>query len=75
MTAREASHIAFFDLAFSGRTGEAIAALYAHLAEWPRDALVLATSANPNGLIGASGTHRTEAPDRRTNGQSRTALR
>ena len=33
----------------------AIAALHAHLASWPRDALVLATAANPNGLIGASG--------------------
>jgi hypothetical protein len=28
--------------------------LYAHLTAWPRDALVLATAANPNGLIGAS---------------------
>ena len=40
---------------FAGRTDAAIAALYAHLAAWPRDALVLATAANPNGLIGASG--------------------
>jgi tetratricopeptide (TPR) repeat protein len=52
---REASHVAFFDIAFSGRNEPAIAALHAHLAEWPRDALVLATAANPNGLIGASG--------------------
>ena len=52
---REASHIAYFDLAFAGRTDAAIGALYAHLAAWPRDALVLATAANPNGLIGASG--------------------
>ena len=52
---REASHIAFFDLVFAGRTDPAIAALYAHLMAWPRDALVLATAANPNGLIGASG--------------------
>jgi tetratricopeptide (TPR) repeat protein len=52
---REASHLAFFDVAFSGRNEPAIAALHAHLAEWPRDALVLATAANPNGLIGASG--------------------
>jgi tetratricopeptide (TPR) repeat protein len=55
LSAREASHIAYFDLAFAGRTDAAIDALYAHLAEWPRDALVLATAANPNGLIGASG--------------------
>ena len=52
---REASHIAYFDLAFAGQTDAAIDALYAHLATWPRDALVLATAANPNGLIGASG--------------------
>ena len=52
---RDASHIAFFDLVFAGRTDPAIAALYAHLTAWPRDALVLATAANPNGLIGASG--------------------
>src|SRR5580704_10755691 len=52
---REASHITYFDLAFAGQTDAAIAALYAHLAAWPRDALVLATAANPNGLIGASG--------------------
>jgi tetratricopeptide (TPR) repeat protein len=55
VTAREASHIAFFDLVFAGRTDDAIAALHAHLAEWPRDALVVASAANPNGLIGASG--------------------
>jgi hypothetical protein len=52
---REASHIAFFDLVFAGRTDAAIAALHEHLAAWPRDALVLATAADPNGLIGASG--------------------
>src|SRR5271156_3769755 len=53
--AREISHINYFDLAFAGQTDAAIDALYAHLAAWPRDALVLATAANPNGLIGASG--------------------
>ena len=52
---REASHIGFFDLIFAGRTEAAIAALYAHLAAWPCDALVVASAANPNGLIGASG--------------------
>jgi hypothetical protein len=52
---REASHIAFFDLVFAGQTEAAIAALYAHLAAWPRDALVVASAANPNGLIGGSG--------------------
>ncbi len=52
---REASHLGFFDLVFAGRTDTAIAALYAHLASWPRDALVVASAANPNGLIGGSG--------------------
>jgi tetratricopeptide (TPR) repeat protein len=55
LPAREASHIAFFDLVFAGRTEAAITALHAHLTEWPRDALVVASAANPNGLIGASG--------------------
>jgi tetratricopeptide (TPR) repeat protein len=52
---REAGHIAIFDLVFAGRSDAAIAVLYAHLSAWPRDALVLASAANPNGLIGASG--------------------
>jgi tetratricopeptide (TPR) repeat protein len=52
---REASHIGFFDLVFAGRTDAAIAVLYAHLANWPRDALVVSVAANPNGLLGGSG--------------------
>ena len=52
---REASHIAFFDFAFAGRTDAAIDALYPHLTAWPRDALVVSTAANPNGLLGGSG--------------------
>jgi tetratricopeptide (TPR) repeat protein len=55
VSAREAGHVRFFDLAFSGRIDDAIEALYAHLAEWPRDALMIATAANPNGVIGGSG--------------------
>jgi len=55
LSEREASHIAFFDLTFAGRTDDAIAALYTHLTSWPRDALVVSTAANPNGLLGASG--------------------
>jgi tetratricopeptide (TPR) repeat protein len=51
---REASQIAYLELLFAGRIDEAIAAVYAHLAAWPRDALVVATAANPNGLIGGS---------------------
>ena len=52
---REASHIAFFDLVFSGQTTAAMAALHPHLAAWPRDALVVAAAGNPNGLLGGSG--------------------
>ena len=52
---REASHIALLDLMFAGRTESAIAALQSHLAAWPRDAMVVASAANPNGLIGSSG--------------------
>jgi tetratricopeptide (TPR) repeat protein len=55
LTEREASHIAFFELAFAGRTDDAISALYPHLKAWPRDALVVSTAANPNGLLGGSG--------------------
>ena len=55
LPSREAGHIEFFDLAFSGRTDDAIAALQTHLDAWPRDALMVATAANPNGLIGGSG--------------------
>src|SRR6202023_4296147 len=55
LSEREASHIRYFDLTFAGQTDAAIDALYAHLATWPRDALVLATAANPNGLVGGSG--------------------
>jgi tetratricopeptide (TPR) repeat protein len=55
LSEREAGHIAFFDLVFAGRTDAAIDALYAHLTAWPRDALVVASAANPNGLIGGSG--------------------
>jgi len=55
LSERESSHIAFFDLVFAGRIDAAIDAAHAHLAAWPRDALVVATTANPNGLIGGSG--------------------
>lgn len=55
LPAREASHLAFFGLLMSGQAEAALAALRVHLAEWPRDAMVLATTVTPNGLIGASG--------------------
>jgi tetratricopeptide (TPR) repeat protein len=55
VSAREAGHIRFFDLAFSGRIDAAIEHLYAHLTQWPRDALTIAVAANPNGVIAGSG--------------------
>lgn len=55
LPAREASHIAYFALLIAGDTEAALITLPAHLTEWPRDALVLATAAFTNGLIGSSG--------------------
>ena len=52
---REASHIAFIDLLVAGNTEAALSALRTHLDTWPRDVLVLATTAFTNGLIGSSG--------------------
>src|SRR5882672_12824111 len=55
LSAREASHVAFFDLLVAGDAEAALAALHAHLNAWPRDVLVLGTTAFTNGLIGSSG--------------------
>jgi predicted Zn-dependent protease len=55
LTAREVSHIAFFDLLTAGDAEAALSAVYAHLSNWPRDAVVLGTTAFTNGLIGSSG--------------------
>jgi tetratricopeptide (TPR) repeat protein len=55
LSEREAGHIGHFELVFAGKTDAAIDALYAHLAAWPRDAVVVSSAANPNGLIGSSG--------------------
>jgi hypothetical protein len=55
LSAREKSHVGFFGLLVAGETEAALSALSAHLYEWPRDVLVLATTAFTNGLIGSSG--------------------
>ena len=52
---REASHVAYFASLVAGDTERALAALPVHLNAWPRDALVLGTTAFTNGLIGSSG--------------------
>ena len=55
LPAREASHVAYFGMLVAGDTEGALAALRPHLNAWPRDALVLGTTAFTNGLIGSSG--------------------
>jgi tetratricopeptide (TPR) repeat protein len=55
LPAREASHIAFFETYIAGHADAALDLLRRHLAEWPRDAFVLSTTAFTNGLIGSSG--------------------
>lgn len=55
VTAREASHIAYYKLVVSGQGDAAVAAARTHLAEWPCDAIVLSPCASVFGLIGFSG--------------------
>jgi len=55
LSAREGSHVAFFALLVAGDAKAALSAVHAHLDAWPRDAVVLATTAFTNGLIGSSG--------------------
>ena len=55
LSAREASHVAYFGLLVAGDSEGALTALPAHLDAWPRDVMVLATTAFTNGLIGSSG--------------------
>ena len=55
LSAREASHIAFFDRLVAGDAETALSALLVHLNVWPRDSVVLGTAAFTNGLIGSSG--------------------
>lgn len=55
VTPREASQIAFYRTLMTRPIEAAIAALEAHIEAWPRDAMVLNTNANPNGLLGSSG--------------------
>jgi hypothetical protein len=55
LSEREASHIAFFGILAAGDAEGALGVLPGHLDAWPRDAVVLATTAFTNGLIGSSG--------------------
>lgn len=54
-TERERSHAAVFAHLAAGRSDQALAAVRAHVALWPRDAVVASTAANQTGLIGMSG--------------------
>jgi len=55
LSPREASHLAVFRHLLAGQSDAALAAVRAHLADWPLDAMVLSTTANQIGLIGLSG--------------------
>jgi hypothetical protein len=55
LSAREKSHITFFGLLVAGDSHAALSALIAHLDTWPRDVMMLATTAFTNGLLGSSG--------------------
>lgn len=55
ITGREASHVNALLLGVEGRPVESLAATREHLAEWPRDAMVLAPATGVFGLIGFSG--------------------
>jgi tetratricopeptide (TPR) repeat protein len=57
--AREASHVAVVATLLS-RPADALAAVRAHVARWPRDALVAGLAANQTGLMGMSGLPRRE---------------
>lgn len=52
---RENSHAAVFVHLVNGRSAAALDAVRAHVAQWPRDALVASTAANQTGLIGTCG--------------------
>ena len=52
---REAGQIEIFHRLFSGPADAALTLIRSHLAAWPRDALVLSTTASQLGLIGLSG--------------------
>lgn len=60
-TRRERQHVEALALAVEGRGADALAATRAHLADFPRDAVVLAPATGVFGLIGFSGRRDREA--------------
>ena len=55
LPAREAGHLAFYNLVLSGQGDAATAFAKEHLKTWPRDAMVLSPNTSVFGLIGFSG--------------------
>jgi hypothetical protein len=55
-TGREKSHVRAIDLAIAGNLPGALDAVRAHVAQWPRDAMVLSQALGVYGLIGFSGS-------------------
>jgi Flp pilus assembly protein TadD len=55
LSPREVSHVAYFGMLVAGDSEAALVAVFEHLDAWPRDVMVLATTAFTNGLIGSSG--------------------
>jgi hypothetical protein len=60
-TPREQSHVNALALGLEGKPVDALAATQAHLAEWPRDAMVLAPATGVFGLIGFGGHQERES--------------
>jgi hypothetical protein len=54
-TERERSHIATLALAVEGRSSEALSSALAHLARWPRDAVIMSLPLGAFGLLAFSG--------------------
>lgn len=54
-TPREQSHVDVVALGIEGKPRQAMPAMHAHLARWPRDAMVLAPATSVFGLYGFSG--------------------
>lgn len=59
-TPREQSHVNAIALAIEGKAPDALAATYAHVAQYPRDAMALAPATGVFGLVGFSGHQQRE---------------
>jgi hypothetical protein len=59
-TPREQSHVDAITLALDAKPADSLAATRAHLADWPRDAMVLAPATGVFGLFGFSGRQERE---------------